>query len=178
MAHLDDLMHPIFYVTRQGGCDRFREVGDPKRFCDILGCVRKQSLMERTNLHTLTESALYSPVDDPEVFVGFGFGALIIAGTVLLAAGSTVVAVSASSGKVLGKSPPKSRHGGDAFPLHHRRRQAIHGPRQRRCCLHQSISIFLSTFVLLQVSTSLGPTPEARKALRRLYRMGAQCDAP
>jgi hypothetical protein len=30
MTHLDDLMHPIFYVACQGGCDRIREVGDPK----------------------------------------------------------------------------------------------------------------------------------------------------
>jgi len=39
MTHLDDLMDPIFYVACQGGCDRIREVGDPKRFCDILGSV-------------------------------------------------------------------------------------------------------------------------------------------
>jgi hypothetical protein len=44
MTHLNDLMHPIFYVACQGRCDRIREVGDPKRICDILGCVRKRAL--------------------------------------------------------------------------------------------------------------------------------------
>ena len=48
MTHLDDLMHPIFYIACQSRCDRIREVGDPKRFCDILGSVRKESLSERT----------------------------------------------------------------------------------------------------------------------------------
>ena len=83
MTHLDDLMHPIFHVACQGGCDRIREVSDPQRFCDILGSVRssKREPYRKDNLHTLTESALYSPVDDPEVFVGFGFAALVITGT-------------------------------------------------------------------------------------------------
>jgi hypothetical protein len=112
MTHLDYLMHPIFYVARQGGCDRIREVGDPKRFCDILGCVQEERY-RKSNLHTLTESALYSPVDDPEVFVGFGFAALIIV--------STAVA----SGKVLGKLPPQSRHGGDSDDFKFRRSTTV-----------------------------------------------------
>ena len=30
MAHLDDLMHSILYITGQGGRDGVGEVGDPK----------------------------------------------------------------------------------------------------------------------------------------------------
>jgi len=72
MTHLDDLVYSILYVTSQGGCDGVRKVRDPEGFCDILGRSRKGPC-EKNNLHTLTESALYNPVDDPEVFAGFGF---------------------------------------------------------------------------------------------------------
>jgi hypothetical protein len=77
MAHLDDLMHPILYIASQGGCDCIREVGDSKRFCGILERDRNDSPVRRIRLLTLTESALYSPVDDPD-FVGFGFALIIV----------------------------------------------------------------------------------------------------
>ena len=44
----------------------------PRDSATSLGRVGK-SLVRKTTLHTLTESALYNPVEDPEVFAGFGF---------------------------------------------------------------------------------------------------------
>jgi hypothetical protein len=52
----------------------------------------------KNGLHTLTDSALYSPVDDPEVFVGFGFVAALI-----IVSCPTQIADDAG-GKLLGKS--------------------------------------------------------------------------
>jgi hypothetical protein len=49
MAHLDDLMHSILYITSQGGRDSIGEVGDPKRFCGILGNVRNERFVTRTD---------------------------------------------------------------------------------------------------------------------------------
>lgn len=46
----------------------------PQRPGDSVG----RKYIEKNEQPTLTESALYSPPDEPEVFVGFGF-ALIIA---------------------------------------------------------------------------------------------------
>jgi hypothetical protein len=40
-THLDDLMHPILYITSQGRCDRIGEVGDSERICGILWRVGK-----------------------------------------------------------------------------------------------------------------------------------------
>jgi hypothetical protein len=77
ITHLDDLVYSILYVTGQGGCDGVGKVSDPKGFCNILGRGRNESC-EESSLHTLTESALYSPVDDPEVFAGFGFALIIV----------------------------------------------------------------------------------------------------
>lgn len=48
MAHLDDLMHSILYITGQGGRDGIGEVGDPKGFCGVLGRVRNESFATRT----------------------------------------------------------------------------------------------------------------------------------
>jgi hypothetical protein len=48
MAHLDDLMHSILYITGQSGRDGIGEVGDPKRFCGILGGVRNERFGTRT----------------------------------------------------------------------------------------------------------------------------------
>jgi hypothetical protein len=36
MAHLNDLVYSILYITSQGGCDGVGKVGDPERFCNIL----------------------------------------------------------------------------------------------------------------------------------------------
>ena len=77
MTHLDDLVYSIFYVTSQGGCDGLRKVRDPEGFCDILGRSWKEPC-EKNNLRTLTESALYKPVEDPEAFAGFGFVLIIV----------------------------------------------------------------------------------------------------
>jgi hypothetical protein len=76
-SHLDDLMHSIFYIASQSRCDRIGKVGDPERFCGILRRVGKEP-GKKNSLHTLTDSALYSPVDDPEVFVAFGFALIIV----------------------------------------------------------------------------------------------------
>ena len=77
IAHLNNLVYSILYVTSQGRCDSVREVRDPERFCDILARSRKVHC-EKNNLRTLTESALYNPVEDPEVFAGFGFVLIIV----------------------------------------------------------------------------------------------------
>ena len=77
MTHLDNLVYSILYVTSQGRCDGVRKVRDPEGFCDILGRSRKEPC-EKNNLHTLTESALYNPVEDPEVFAGLGFVLIIV----------------------------------------------------------------------------------------------------
>lgn len=53
----------------------------PSDSATSLPAFEKKSLFRKNSLHTLTESALYSPVDDPEVFVGFGFAALIFVST-------------------------------------------------------------------------------------------------
>ena len=44
MAHLDDLVYSILYVTGQGGCDGVGKVSDPKRVCNILGEESKSAL--------------------------------------------------------------------------------------------------------------------------------------
>jgi hypothetical protein len=76
-AHLDDLVYSILYVAGQGGCDGIGKVRDPKGLCNILGRVGKKESCEKDSLHTLTESALYNPVDEPEIFAGFCFALMV-----------------------------------------------------------------------------------------------------
>jgi hypothetical protein len=47
VAHLDDLVYSILYVTGQGRCDGVGKVRDPKGFCNILGRVGK-NLVRKT----------------------------------------------------------------------------------------------------------------------------------
>jgi hypothetical protein len=72
IAHLDDLVCSIFYVTSQGGYDRLGRLAIPTASATSLGLGQKgPSNGERNRLHTSTESALYNPVDDPALVVDF-----------------------------------------------------------------------------------------------------------
>jgi hypothetical protein len=70
----------------------------------------------KDTLHTFTESALYNPVDDPEVFAGFCFALIIInwpwSMLTLMNPGRAVPRITSTSGRrdvcspVAGLSPP------------------------------------------------------------------------